>query len=114
MRSVLRWPVYVILLALLLPPLRVQAQCPCEDDCTASVRPGPWCAFRLRMRAWFGRSRGDDSCGADLKVPPAPLRSCPDEIVGGMLLKTGALQLGPGVSRDLLRTQSDGYWGFWD
>jgi 4-hydroxy-tetrahydrodipicolinate synthase len=51
-----------------------------------------------------------DWCGLCLQVPPVPLCSCTEE--GGMLLKTGSLQLGPGTGRDLLRTQGDSEWGF--
>jgi hypothetical protein len=45
-------------------------------------------------------------------VPPEPLNSTPVKQEGGLLLKTGALQLGPGLGRDALRLQSDGEWGF--
>jgi hypothetical protein len=45
-------------------------------------------------------------------VPPEPLRSTSATSEGGLLLKTGALQLGPGLGRDALRLQSDGEWGF--
>jgi 4-hydroxy-tetrahydrodipicolinate synthase len=47
-----------------------------------------------------------------LQVPPVPLSACPQDKDQGMLLKTGAIQLGPGVGRDLLRSQGDGEWGF--
>jgi hypothetical protein len=53
-----------------------------------------------------------DWCGLCLQVPPVPLCSCPDDQDQGMLLKTGSIQLGPGVGRDLLRSQGDGEWGF--
>ena len=46
------------------------------------------------------------------KVPPVPLRVCPTDDEGGMLLRTGSFQLGPGVGRDLLRSQGDGRGGY--
>jgi hypothetical protein len=50
-------------------------------------------------------------CGDD-NIPPVPLKHCPDEGEnGGMLLKTGSLQLGPGAGQDLLRSQAGGDWG---
>jgi 4-hydroxy-tetrahydrodipicolinate synthase len=55
-----------------------------------------------------------DWCGVCLQVPPVPLHVCPCENGedGGMFLQTGALQLGPGVGRDMLRTAGDSAWGF--
>jgi dihydrodipicolinate synthase/N-acetylneuraminate lyase len=53
-----------------------------------------------------------DWCAVTLQVPPVPLQTGPKKDEGGMLLKTGAFLLGPGVGRDLLRLQSDGQWGF--
>jgi dihydrodipicolinate synthase/N-acetylneuraminate lyase len=53
-----------------------------------------------------------DWCAVTLQVPPVPPQTEPVKEAGGMLLKTGAFFLGPGVGRDLLRIQSDGEWGF--
>jgi hypothetical protein len=64
-----------------------------------------------RLRSFFGRS-GCDCCDTD-KLPPAPRKTCIcEESDGGMLLRTGAFQLGSGVGRDLLNSQSDGKGGF--
>src|SRR5207248_2241434 len=43
-----------------------------------------------------------------LRTPPVPMYTSPLPVVGGALLKTGAFQLGPGVGKDLLRSQWDG------
>jgi dihydrodipicolinate synthase/N-acetylneuraminate lyase len=48
----------------------------------------------------------------ELRVPPQPLAVQPGSRAGGMLLKTGAFQLGAGVGKDLTRSQWDGYGGF--
>jgi 4-hydroxy-tetrahydrodipicolinate synthase len=53
-----------------------------------------------------------DWAAVPLQVPPAPLSNSAVKEEGGMLLKTGAFLLGPGVGRDLLRSQSDGEWSF--
>jgi hypothetical protein len=47
---------------------------------------------------------GHDSAPAE---PPAA--RCEE---GGLLLKTGAIQLGPGVGKNAWRWQGDGEWGF--
>ena len=46
------------------------------------------------------------------RTPPEPLAASPSAVAGGALLKTGAFQLGPGVAKDLLRSQGDGKSGF--
>lgn len=99
-----RVAIVVILLAVLYPLPLARAQCPCETVIVPA--PGPFAAFRQRLRMWFG--------GHSTELPPAPLRPVPVEEAGGMLLKTGAFQLGPGVGKDLLRSQGDGFSGFWD
>jgi hypothetical protein len=43
------------------------------------------------------------------EVAPVPPASSPVE--GGGLLKTGAIQLGPGVGKNNWRWQGDGQWG---
>jgi hypothetical protein len=58
-----------------------------------------------------------DWCEVAMRAPPAPLRDSGatgpnDRRAGGMLLKTGAFLLGPGVSKDLLHSVNDGYSGF--
>jgi dihydrodipicolinate synthase/N-acetylneuraminate lyase len=57
-----------------------------------------------------------DWCEVTMRVPPAPLGDNRggkgERHEGGMLLKTGAFQLGTGVSKDLLRSVNDGYGGF--
>ncbi|MCS6849600.1 MAG: hypothetical protein NZ700_00345 [Gemmataceae bacterium] len=96
------------ILTLFPPPTSAQ-----QPDC-APVSPrvvGPWQTLCGRMPRWGGRPNrptADRSPGATVPLPPT------DAPTGGMLLKTGAFQLGPAVGRDLLRSQSDGYWGFWD
>ncbi len=102
----------VILVAVMNPVSTCRAQAPCP--CGEPAPTGAWACFRERLHNLFSRSKNCDGCDAQAKVPPAPRRiCCPDE-EGGMLLKTGAFQLGPGVGRDLLNSQSDGKWGFWD
>ena len=73
-------------------------------------------SWRRRLGAWallipllnpVSGCQSLSSCPVPPEPPAAPARA-----EGGMLLKTGALQLGPGVGRDLLRLQSDGEWGF--
>ena len=51
-----------------------------------------------------------DWCGAAMKVPPVPLHHCAGED-NGVLLRTGSFQLGPGVGRDMVRSQGDGQSG---
>ncbi|GIW79512.1 MAG: hypothetical protein KatS3mg105_1319 [Gemmatales bacterium] len=58
---------------------------------------------RLLTIDWLGVGMGRS------RVPA--LAPAADKDWGG-LLRTGALQLGPGVGRDLLRSQGDGLWGF--
>jgi 4-hydroxy-tetrahydrodipicolinate synthase len=65
-----------------------------------------------RVAKTVKRLKAIDWCGVVLQVPPEPLHACHAEEEGGMLLKTGAFQLGPGVGKDLLRSQSDEQWGF--
>jgi 4-hydroxy-tetrahydrodipicolinate synthase len=47
-----------------------------------------------------------------MRAPAAPLQADSLSNRGGMLLRTGALQLGPDVGKDLLRAQGDGKAGF--
>lgn len=66
-----------------------------------------------RVKATVCKLKSIDWASCGLDVPPVPLHYCPcpyDE--GGMLLRTGAFQLGPDVGRDLLRSQGDGKSGF--
>lgn len=98
----------VILLAVMNPisPSYAQAPPDCPEVCVSR-----WDAFRCRLRALFGRS--SRHAGVPCKLPPAPRKVCPCEYSdGGMLLKTGSFQLGPGVGRDLLNSQNDGRGGF--
>lgn len=53
-----------------------------------------------------------DWCEVEMRGVPEPSAPNPASRAGGMLLKTGALQLGPGVGKDLLHTVNDGYSGF--
>jgi hypothetical protein len=48
----------------------------------------------------------------DGDVPPVPPARLPAATDGGGLLKTGAIQLGPGVGQNWYRWQGDGLWGF--
>jgi 4-hydroxy-tetrahydrodipicolinate synthase len=61
-----------------------------------------------RVQATVSKLKEIDWCEAALKVPPVPLHACPGSDDGGMLLKTGAFQLGPAVGHDWLRSQGDG------
>ena len=42
----------------------------------------------------------------------APVPPTPSKEESGLLLKTGAIQLGPGVGQNAWRWQGDGRWGF--
>jgi 4-hydroxy-tetrahydrodipicolinate synthase len=53
-----------------------------------------------------------DWCAVAFDVPPVPLHACPASADEGVLLRTGAFQLGSGVGRDAIRSQGDGQWGF--
>ena len=53
-----------------------------------------------------------DWCEVSMRAAPVPLQPSPASRAGGMLLKTGAFQLGNGVGKDMLGTQGDGQSGF--
>jgi 4-hydroxy-tetrahydrodipicolinate synthase len=65
------------------------------------------------VQATVSRLKAIDWCDVALKVPPVPLHAASSDAEGGMLLKTGAFILGPGVGQDLLRSQGDGESGLW-
>jgi hypothetical protein len=48
----------------------------------------------------------------DGDVPPVPPARSATTTDGGGLLKTGAIQLGPGVGQNWYRWMGDGQWGF--
>jgi hypothetical protein len=98
----------VILLAVMNPVTTCSAQTP--TSCPDVSCPSRWELFRQRLRSLFGRE-DCACCTTDKDIPPAPRKLCPED-GGGMLLRTGAFQLGPDVGRDLLFSQSDGKWGF--
>ena len=58
-----------------------------------------------RFRAFFRGEAGPD-------VPPEPLHADAAQEQGGFLLRTGAIQLGPGTQENLWRRQGDGEAGF--
>lgn len=47
----------------------------------------------------------------DAKLPPAPLRAVSASEDSGLLLKTGSMQLGPGVGQNQWRWRADGMEG---
>lgn len=53
-----------------------------------------------------------DWCEVSLRAAPDPLQPSSAARAGGMLLKTGAFQLGNGVGKDLLHSNGDGQSGF--
>jgi dihydrodipicolinate synthase/N-acetylneuraminate lyase len=53
-----------------------------------------------------------DWCEVSMRAAPVPAQASPGSRAGGMLLKTGAFQLGAGVGKDLLDSQDDGHSGF--
>jgi hypothetical protein len=53
-----------------------------------------------------------DWCEVSLRSPAEPLPASSTGHAGGILLRTGALLLGPDVGKDLLHTINDGYSGF--
>jgi 4-hydroxy-tetrahydrodipicolinate synthase len=64
------------------------------------------------VKATVGSVQKIDWCEVELRVPPQPQPVQASSRVGGMLLRTGAFQLGPGVGKDLTRSQGDGLGGF--
>jgi len=56
--------------------------------------------------------KGIDGTEEGTAATAEPPRVAAKNAAGGALLKTGAFQLGPGVSHDLLRSQGDGLQGF--
>jgi hypothetical protein len=53
-----------------------------------------------------------DWCEVQMRAAPEPRSPAPGSRAGGMLLKTGAFLLGPGVGKDLTRSINDGQSGF--
>jgi dihydrodipicolinate synthase/N-acetylneuraminate lyase len=74
--------------------------------------PGLTAREQVRVKNTVCRLQKIDWCAVALQAPPVPLHLCPETEEAGMLLKTGAFQLGPNVGRDLLRSQGDGQGGF--
>lgn len=105
-----RWVSVVILLAVLnsLPASQAGAQgaggaaCPGGRGCSPRACDG---GVRGIFRKLFGRARG-------ATVPGTPLPRDPKGGAGGFMLRTGGIQLGPGVGKNLIRWQGDGYSGF--
>lgn len=64
-----------------------------------------------RVRTAVCKLKAIDWCEIAMNAPPVPLHTGPEHEAGGMLLRTGAFQLGPNVGRDLLRSQGDGQSG---
>lgn len=62
------------------------------------------------VKAAVCKIRDLDCCETHRRIPPIPYRTC-GEPDSGALLRTGGLQLAPGVSQDLLRSQGDGLQG---
>jgi 4-hydroxy-tetrahydrodipicolinate synthase len=79
--------------------------------CVKCPLPPLTCHDRKQVESAVSRLVSIDWCGAAMKVPPVPLHRCAGED-SGVLLRTGSFQLGPGVGRDMLRSQGDGESGF--
>jgi 4-hydroxy-tetrahydrodipicolinate synthase len=98
------------------PQARLKAALNCLGVPTAAEVKCPLPALgkheRRRVERAARHARAIDWSLAGSMIPPEPPAHGIDKYSGGLLLKTGALQLGPGVGRDLLRTQGDGPWGF--
>lgn len=96
-----------------------QAQVKCALNCVG-VRTPTWVKCPLPVltdadercvKATMSKVRKIDWYEVALQAPPES-PPAPVGRSGGMLLRTGAFQLGAGVSMDLLRSQGDGLWGF--
>jgi dihydrodipicolinate synthase/N-acetylneuraminate lyase len=61
-----------------------------------------------RVQSTVHKLQDIDWAACTMPVPPVPLHTCPSSEDQGMLLRTGAFQLGSGVGKDLLRSQGDG------
>lgn len=65
------------------------------------------------VKSACGKLHDLDCCRSCRRIPPIPYRTCTNgEPDSGVLLRTGAFQLGRGVGMDLLRSQGDGLQGF--
>lgn len=62
------------------------------------------------VKAAVCKIRDLDCCESHRRIPPIPYRTC-GEPDSGALLRTGAFELGHGVSQDLLRSQGNGLQG---
>jgi len=67
---------------------------------------------RRRVKSAVSRLKDIDWCEVAFKVPPVPLHACPELDEGGMLLRTGGIQLGPGTQENMVGWQGDGKGGF--
>lgn len=107
-----RWLLAIVLLLAVIdcfPPCYAQS---CGCPCVEAAPSGPLAALKRRLCSWFSRSQPCDGDHVDNRLPPAPLKPSSDDKNWGVLLRTGAFQLGPGVGRDALRSQGDGKSGF--
>ena len=107
-----RWMLAVVLLLALIdcfPPCFAQStDCPSAQASSDGLLIG----LKRRLCFWFSRSPSCDCGHAENQLPPAPVKRSADDKNWGVLLRTGAFQLGPGVGRDALRSQGDGKSGF--
>jgi 4-hydroxy-tetrahydrodipicolinate synthase len=97
------------------PEARIKAALNCLGVATPTLVKCPlpqlnW-RDRRRVKTAVSRLQDIDWCEVALKVPPVPLHTCPESNDGGMLLKTGGIQLGPGTQENLVGWQGDGKGG---
>lgn len=73
-----------------------------------SIRRHAWTV--LALLPLLSGCHGPSHCSGDTAgtVPPEPPAVTTSGEEGGLLLKTGAIQLGPGVGKNLWRWQGDG------
>jgi 4-hydroxy-tetrahydrodipicolinate synthase len=98
------------------PQARLKAALNCMGVPTSTVVKCPLPPLtdkdRKHVEQVVHRLQEIDGCDPALQVPAEPMQLSPPRPGGGMLLKTGAFQLGPDIGRDLLRSQGDGKGGF--
>jgi dihydrodipicolinate synthase/N-acetylneuraminate lyase len=98
------------------PQARLKAALSCLGISTSSAVKCPLpplsaCEY-LRVQAAVVQLQKIDWCEAVVQVPAEPLPAEPGKNRSGMLLKTGAIQVGPNVGKSMIRWQGDGKSGF--
>ena len=66
----------------------------------------------LAMLSTLNGCTHEQSVECDLSAAGSPAPAVGSDAAGGLLLRTGAIQLGPGVGRNAWRWQGDGESGF--